>query len=793
MAGIDVTRFGGVNLTASPRAIDNGQATAATGVVLDEDGSVRQICMQGAQVTTGLGTGTTLANSDSKTVFPYVVSSTRYWLEWAGDVDVARSPVDTDTYQRLYFTGDGVPKMTFNSIFATGTGKYPRSSRPLGILAPAAKPTVSATLPETVVAGAITSVTVSSLKMIHEVAGSDGRNSGNGQALVNATITPTALLTLPVGTRLKVASIVDANSVTVTGVSDIGYACIVEKRDYGLEWANGDNLWRRRKKAYWNFLIPGGATLAIANHGLQVGDVIQVTAVSAPMAWEFAQLTTTPTTDQYARTATKVAGGNIAFSGNCSFIIDRGGATIDPTVPQQNYVIESRAYVYTYVSDLGEEGPPSPPSDIVNVVVGDPVTVGGFTAPPVDGRVITHRRIYRTNTGSETTEFQFVTEIPLATTQYVDTLDPSALGEVLPSETWEPPPSGLKGIVMLPNGAACGFDGKTLCFAEPGYPHAWPPEYRYTVDFDIVGIQVYGTSVLVATKGVPFVATGAHPRQMSVRRVTDQAHGCLSKRTVVSTPYGVVYTTPDGIVLVNENGVRNITESVLPPGKWKVLMGLTSASSSGTYGPYEMFCVWHQHTLYLFMRYEPAPTDFAALSFRFAGDRVDYVVIGSSYPTADIPGAGGGGGMNRFATAAYVDPTTGQFFYVDGSFLFSRYEDTNLPASEYPGSWVSKVFTFANPVNLAYALVTFRAPALSGTDCWGRLKVSYLDSAGNTVSTAETTLTFVDTRSTAVVRVSDVMRLPPAVQSDSVQFTLLLQGPVVVERVQLVQHVDEIE
>lgn len=779
MAGIKVTGFRGGNTAINPRLLGDGDAVTASGVVLDERGSVRQLHSPGAAVTTGFGVGSTISNADSKTIFPYVVSSTRYWLEWLGDVNVAPGPVKDDTYQRLYYTGDGAPKMTYNTLFDDSTGKYPRAYRPLGIPAPVAAPSVSATLPETVVAGSITALTCSTLMMSHDASG-DGRNSGNGQTLFYAYSAPTALITFTVGQRFTVASIVDANTVTITGVGDISYACKVKEQDYQLQWNNTDDLWRTRIKSKWNFRIPSGASVTITNHGLSVGDVLQITAVAEQMHFEIATVstptfTTSPNNNQYKRTCTKTVTGDFAFTGDCSFLIDRDGTTVDPTVPQQNYTAESRAYVYTYVSALGEEGPPSPASAIVDVVVGDPVTVGGFSTPAVDGREITHKRIYRTNTGSETTEFQFVAELPIATTSYSDTLEPEDLGEVLPSETWYVPPATLSGMVMLPNGSACGFYGKTLCLSEPGYPHAWPTEYQYTVDYDIVGIQVWGQSVLIATKGTPYVATGAHPRAVSVRRITDLAYACISKRSVASTPWGVVYASTDGLVFVNEAGVRNISERFITPTQWKTLVGVGSASA------YSILCTWHESTLYMFLRNDTTPADVGVYAFRFDGTQWDYVVLG----TASV-------GTPRYATATYVDPTNGQFYFVDGTVLYSKYEDQTLQTNTYAGKWTSKVFTFGQPINLAYGIVKFRAPALAGTDCYGTLKVKYLDSAGNSITSAETTATFVDTRGATAIRKHDVFRLANAVQADSIQFELSVTGPVVVEGLALGERIEEL-
>jgi len=56
------------------------------------------------------------------------------WFEFSGDVDVIRSPVQDDSFSRLYWTGDGAPKYATASVaFAAGSGAYPRNSYLLGV------------------------------------------------------------------------------------------------------------------------------------------------------------------------------------------------------------------------------------------------------------------------------------------------------------------------------------------------------------------------------------------------------------------------------------------------------------------------------------------------------------------------------------------------------------------------------------------------------------------------------------------------------------------------------------
>lgn len=69
------------------------------------------------------------------------------WLTWAADVDVVRGPIADDTDFRIYYTGDGVPKKTNWNLATTteaGVDPYPNASLNMGVRAPAAAPTLSA-------------------------------------------------------------------------------------------------------------------------------------------------------------------------------------------------------------------------------------------------------------------------------------------------------------------------------------------------------------------------------------------------------------------------------------------------------------------------------------------------------------------------------------------------------------------------------------------------------------------------------------------------------------------------
>lgn len=65
-----------------------------------------------------------------------VANDANYWLSWPGTVHAVRGFDSADTTERTYFTGDGNPKVTDNTIALAGA-PYPTASRPLGMPAPA--------------------------------------------------------------------------------------------------------------------------------------------------------------------------------------------------------------------------------------------------------------------------------------------------------------------------------------------------------------------------------------------------------------------------------------------------------------------------------------------------------------------------------------------------------------------------------------------------------------------------------------------------------------------------------
>jgi hypothetical protein len=77
--------------------------------------------------------------SGTKTIYRFgenETSETNYWFSWTTDVDVVRAPLDNDTTERTYFTGDSYPKVTNFARGLTGGTAYPINAYRLGVPKP---------------------------------------------------------------------------------------------------------------------------------------------------------------------------------------------------------------------------------------------------------------------------------------------------------------------------------------------------------------------------------------------------------------------------------------------------------------------------------------------------------------------------------------------------------------------------------------------------------------------------------------------------------------------------------
>ena len=290
------------------------------------------------------------------------------------------------------------------------------------------------------------------------------------------------------------------------------------------------------------------------------------------------------TGDDYPRvgTYTTLVSGTLGYPVN-SYRLGVPAPTSAPTTTKSGTVDETQtpsdvSYVWTYVSATGEEGPPSPPSAVFELTDAETVvvTMGGTLSGAYNFVTGALRRIYRSNTGSTNTTFQFVGEVIYTTQSFTDTVDAANLGEVLPSGTWIGPPNDnatiypdgpLKQLIPLSQGVMAGFTGKRFCLSEPYMPHAWPITYRITTEEDIVAIASTASGVAALTDGQPYFITGTDPSAMTAIRI-DLAQACINKNSVVDMGDYVLYAGPDGLCAVQSASGQVVTKGLLSASQW---------------------------------------------------------------------------------------------------------------------------------------------------------------------------------------------------------------------------------
>jgi len=421
--------------------------------------------------------------------------------------------------------------------------------------------------------------------------------------------------------------------------------------------------------------------------------------------------------------------------------------TVAPTVTPSGGVAtnESRAYVYTLVTQWGEESAPSPAStiatghpdgtwtisgmqvapvnsytitaaswvggvltltcaDVFGLRAGEYVTLSGFAPSALnasfkvasvgapgftvalaanpgtitDGvgtaaRNAPHnttsmvKRIYRSVTSSSGTTYYYVGEVAVATTSTTDSAG-SNIGEPIATTGWKMPPVDLRGIRMHPSGSMIGFSGNVLKCSEPLAPYAWLDAYDQTTDFPIAGIGLFGTAVVVATQGTPYVAQGVAPESFSMQKI-DQSWPCVAKRGIVESGDGVIWPCPQGLAMLGVAGASLLTLPYYTQREWV-----------NEY-PANFIAAYHDNRYYA--GYKIDASHYGVLIF----DRADRSTI--SHGSIQIDGI-------------REDQQTGALYILQNGDLKQWDADT---AARMPISWWSKEFTLPVPVNLGAAKV----------------------------------------------------------------------------------------
>lgn len=624
MATLPIESFGGIAPLIDQRKLPPQGATLATDCVFDGT-DLRPLRTPSSQASIGF---------TPSRMFKYRFQGSGYWLAWPAPhiVDVVPSPIAQDTLGRLYWSrivdssllNDNYPRVASQPSQSAITNNT-AAIRRLGIPAPTTAPTLS----EQRQAASIAPVTMSQTSPVTVTTATDHPFEDGNRVVVRFSA----------GTGPGITGVGAAIGTQPGQTSDVIMHFWFSAAEHGFEV--GDEV---------NITATAGAIGGLSNPfgGMigKTGTVTSVTPISGtqavvvrfvneaanfvqPPSWApvliITQLSSFPNLNYQQSNVLAFAGrlntvgteentteSNMSELSGREFVVGNSSARqfdlmgtdganytafTDPAAVTIERVygdadMETRSYLYTYVSDWGEEGAPSPPTEPTDIRYdsGVAVTMSTSIASPFN-TYVNRVRIYRTATGTQGAEFFFVGEMTIPTpgqaVTFTDDVDPIALGEVLPSTDWAMPPNRLQGLVQMPNGFMAGFVGNTLYFSEPYLPHAWPDRYRKTVTDDIVGIAVYGQTLVVATKGQPYIVTGTDPGSVSAAKL-DVYAPCLSKQGMCSIGMGVAYPSYDGLVVVSASGAQVVTQAHFTKAQWAAAWDAS------------MYSVWHDGRLIAF-------------------------------------------------------------------------------------------------------------------------------------------------------------------------------------------------
>ena len=419
------------------------------------------------------------------------------------------------------------------------------------------------------------------------------------------------------------------------------------------------------------------------------------------------------------------------------------------------------SYVYTFVTAFGEEGPPSPASTAFERTDTETVTVSVPSSDHPNGNYNfgtgAKKRIYRSNTGSTNTQFQFLAEIPFTTTSYSDTTSSFALGEVLPSGTWIGPPDDdtslypdgpLTGLTPVANGVFAGFTGKRLCLSEPFLPHAWPIDYRITLEEDIVAIGSVSNGVVALTDGAPYFVTGVDPSAMTAVKL-DIAQACVNARSVVDMGDYLLYAGPDGLVAVSGGQGEVVTNGLISVKQW-----------NDDFNPTTYRAFKHENTYVAFWSgggfvYDPRAGEAALSTLSYTGD----------------------------VRGGFTNPKDGELYIIVGNKIKKYRGGTTNKTLK----WKSKQYVTPKPVSMGWVSVHAQAYPVT-VRVWAdgtQIAVYSLSYSSNTYTQ---TVTVPSGASTGTLR-EPIMRLPAVVAQ---VWEVEVEGSVQIDEVCLAQSMDEI-
>jgi hypothetical protein len=602
-------------------------------------------------------------NGVIKTIYPMrnpVDPTDLKWLAWLNDVNVTITTSLGDEEQRIYYTGDGVPKVTNYDLAVGATTPYPSDYYQLGLPLPISVPststasfgakTTSTYARDSGNTATVTTAIAHDLRSGQKVTVS-GFTTTIGKAF-NATNVEVSVLSSTSFSYYNVGSAVTATS-DATGSVNLAGNTIT--RNYVYTWVTPWGEESIPSEPSTTIYVKEGQSITVGNlpnakPGVPVKNFIQgirlYRTITSNSGTEYFRLRTlwfplnTVSASRASNTVTLKVNGhhNLLVGDKIKITGIAFGGVADPSFDVINVTVQSVVddYTFTYIATGGTK-------------VTTTTTAGTFYSDASEPTT-TASRYYESTT-------------------FIDDFDPDGLSIVLNSAEYDAPDPNLKGLITAQNNILVGFVNNELCFSEPNKPWAWPFKYRLVFDSPIVAIAPVAGSIIVATESYPYLVSGTSPSNMSSARI-DAPYPCVSKRSMTNIGYGVIYATYGGIALYNPStGPDIVTKLVHDWDTWGSELNPSTIVGSFYAGKY-----FASHT---------------AGSFIF--EREDK--IGGYFVQVPIT-----------YSAAYYDSKTNRFYYIsDTSGTLTEWDVETQPLQTM--EWKSKVVATKDYLNLGAARV----------------------------------------------------------------------------------------
>jgi hypothetical protein len=485
------------------------------------------------------------------------------WLSWNEDVDVVlRTDIDIEASgtldQRFFYTGQGYPKQSWLALAISGVEPYPSNSYRLGLPLPTTK---------------LTTVVTSFSELTSLEVGRDGGSqaqirfttphnlrNGNIISVTGFTLTYTSL-----NTENIEVTVIDDDEISYFSRGD-AITFPTANGDGRVNLAGGNNI----RSYIYTWLSPFGeeSVPSVSSDDDYIREGQTITVQNLPQVGPGNNYLTTGI--GLYRTVVTANGSEyfllkrLFFPGQTASVSRTGNVATVKTQEFHNFIVGDR---FRLVGTTVDGGNFNVNDGVITEVINRNTFRYANTFPDFSEAADTNGTFYYDVA-------ELLTDQPRywgfgGNFDFIDDFESRNLSASLTSLNYDPPPDGMRGLIMGPNNIACGFIGNQLCLSEPGQIHAWPERYRITFEYDIVAVAVVQGTIIVLTEAYPYRVDGGFPDTMSWSRI-DALFPCVAKRSVVAMDYGVVYASHSGLVMYSPNsGIYTITKLIHDWDTWE--------------------------------------------------------------------------------------------------------------------------------------------------------------------------------------------------------------------------------